>query len=419
MDDNPIGESRATPRNFTLYGYSYGDWRDIGVRMFPTRRAHQDLFSLLHSFAKRSPTGRIDAPTKKILCRYLYTERVYRYVMRDFTLAGIVQPQNVRWWTRQEGRSARDGGRVAPEIEVLLPGSRESLEAASFAFSMLLGAGAAIRLMTQVHQAHADFFVNMQNPLTIDAPPDPVIDHRGNMSELEIRQLVARNALQHTVEAMARKSEQVTDKDHETVGECDPQIMQPLHDNWQRSCNRFMINHETKVANDNKGCELQDSQILLPKYTNPKDNTNPLTLVVANATDGRHHAIESFIKAEHKNRFQITCQWDGSEGRSLKKLLEANPSWSIEQLRTMVSNRFASDGITADRPRMWLSNLGKYIGGPVDRYGKSKSEKDISHVTGQVSTASARNLRNRQTLIESALAYHAQRALCDGGELEN
>jgi len=96
--------------------------------------------------------------------------------------------------------------------------------------------------------------------------------------------------------------------------------------------------------------------------------------------DPRHAQIRHLIQELYVRKFQVNCPWDGSEGRALDCLLSANPSWTLEQLATMVRNRFASEGITSDRPRKWLSNLGSYAAGPLDRYNKLKGP--YSHGNG-------------------------------------
>jgi hypothetical protein len=88
--------------------------------------------------------------------------------------------------------------------------------------------------------------------------------------------------------------------------------------------------------------------------------------------DSRHAPIRQLIQEEHFRKFRVTCQWDGSEGKTLDRVLSANPSWSEEELARMVRNRFESEGVAPDRPRRWLSNLGSYAAGAQDRYNKLK-----------------------------------------------
>jgi hypothetical protein len=84
----------------------------------------------------------------------------------------------------------------------------------------------------------------------------------------------------------------------------------------------------------------------------------------------RHASTRRLIQELHLRKFRVTCPWDGSEGRTLGRLLSANPSWTQEQVVEMVANRFRSEGIASDRPRKWLANLGSYAAGPLDRFNK-------------------------------------------------
>jgi hypothetical protein len=90
--------------------------------------------------------------------------------------------------------------------------------------------------------------------------------------------------------------------------------------------------------------------------------------------DPRHHPIRVLIQELHREKFLVTCTWDGKEGKALADLLRGNPRWTEEQLTRMVRNRFASDGVKSDRPWFWISSLGSFAGGALDRYGKTKSE---------------------------------------------
>jgi len=86
--------------------------------------------------------------------------------------------------------------------------------------------------------------------------------------------------------------------------------------------------------------------------------------------DARHHLIRTLIQNIHQSKFKIVCQWDGSEARALSILLKANPAWTDDTITAMVTNRFAYDGVTPERPRVWLPQLAKYAAGPLDRFGK-------------------------------------------------
>jgi len=77
----------------------------------------------------------------------------------------------------------------------------------------------------------------------------------------------------------------------------------------------------------------------------------------APVAEPRHLPIRHLIQELHLQKFKVKCQWDGSEGKALGRLLDANPSWTMEQIAEMVRNRFSSDGVTAGRPRSWLPRL--------------------------------------------------------------
>jgi hypothetical protein len=91
--------------------------------------------------------------------------------------------------------------------------------------------------------------------------------------------------------------------------------------------------------------------------------------------DPRHSPIRGLIQQLHLEKFRVKCEWDASEGKVLDRLLGANPSWTEAQLCAMARNRFDSEGVSPERPRKWLPNLGSYTAGPLDRYGKQKTAK--------------------------------------------
>jgi hypothetical protein len=107
----------------------------------------------------------------------------------------------------------------------------------------------------------------------------------------------------------------------------------------------------------------------------------------------------------HLKKFRVKCQWDGSEGKALDRLLSANPSWSEEELARMVSNRFDSEGIAPDRPRKWLSNLGSYAAGAQDRYNKLKGSHGNGNGNGnQAERRQAANLNAREAARAAVMA---------------
>jgi hypothetical protein len=120
------------------------------------------------------------------------------------------------------------------------------------------------------------------------------------------------------------------------------------------------------LANQEQEQEQEQEQKPTPSAANATvpDDFDPV--------DPRHAPVRATIQQLHLKRFRIKCQWDGSEGKSLERLLSTNPSWTEEQILQMVRNRFESEGIASDRPRNWLPNLGSYAAGPQDRFNKLK-----------------------------------------------
>ncbi|MFI5090770.1 MAG: hypothetical protein ACHP7P_11995 [Terriglobales bacterium] len=98
--------------------------------------------------------------------------------------------------------------------------------------------------------------------------------------------------------------------------------------------------------------------------------------------DPRHAPIRSLIQSLHLEKFRVTCQWDGSEGKALARLLAANPSWDEQQLTRMVRNRFGSDEVPSDRPRKWLPDLGTYAAGPLTRFKNLKGGTNGDRTNG-------------------------------------
>ena len=134
-------------------------------------------------------------------------------------------------------------------------------------------------------------------------------------------------------------------------------------------------------------------QVQTQPQPQPQKDKKPSAALASAATDiesvdPRHAPIRSLIQELHQHAFLVKCQWDGSEGKHLDRLLAANPGWTEEELARMARNRFASDGITPDRPRKWLPNLGSYAVGPHDRFNKLREPSGVRRWEGLQTGAS-------------------------------
>jgi hypothetical protein len=146
-----------------------------------------------------------------------------------------------------------------------------------------------------------------------------------------------------------------------------------------------------------------------PDPTQPNLTPKPSAAAAASVADDcesvdpRHRPVREFIQEMQLKNFRVKCQWDGSEGKALDRLLSANPSWTEGQILEMVRNRFESEGIASDRPRKWLPNIGSYAAGPQDRYNKLKGADHNGNGT--------RNRAGQRQAINLAAAAAAKRDL--------
>jgi len=121
--------------------------------------------------------------------------------------------------------------------------------------------------------------------------------------------------------------------------------------------------------------------------------------------DPRHAPIRQLIQQLHLKTFRVKCQWDGSEGKALERILSTNPSWNQEQIKRMVCNRFESEGIASDRPRKWLPNIGSYAAGAQDRFNKLKGVHDSGNTNGnRAERRQASNLTAREAARAAVMA---------------
>lgn len=124
-------------------------------------------------------------------------------------------------------------------------------------------------------------------------------------------------------------------------------------------------------------------------------------------TDPRFkEAIESIKKYWDFKNPGAPFIWDASEGKQLKRLLEASPQLTLVQIQLCLQHRARSDVAHTERPRRWLENLLNYANGPLDKFGKPKELGD-----GQTKTES----RQRQGFNAIGEALAKRTGTSDGG----
>jgi len=227
MDNVTPAAKNNQPRK-QLYGLDYGQWRDMARLFFPGRRAHQEIYLVLVSFAKRSPIAQISAPTSTILRRCRCDERTYRRVLGDLFLCGLVYPHSMTWLMR----TARERGCSDPQLVVMDPRHPEVTQCAFLAFQWFLGLESWCRLFNRV----------MGEATAITKPTPP----RGRMGEEELIQVVIRLITLRNCKSMTPCHD-----DHDTV-----------------SCSTMT----PSAVTNGKNSKLRDSGFSLPLST-PKSNT--------------------------------------------------------------------------------------------------------------------------------------------------
>lgn len=87
-----------------------------------------------------------------------------------------------------------------------------------------------------------------------------------------------------------------------------------------------------------------------------------------------HEQVKQYIHKTSQKYCNSPATWDGSEAKILKSTIAANPTWELTTFERLIDNRYASDGSNGQRPRTWLGDLGKYMSGPLDKYGNPKQQ---------------------------------------------
>lgn len=123
--------------------------------------------------------------------------------------------------------------------------------------------------------------------------------------------------------------------------------------------------------------------------------------------DPRHTVIRALILELHLKSFRVACEWNGREGKALNELLAENPTWTEAQIRAMVQNRFQSDGVTSSRPGKWISAIGDYAAGPLDKFNKVKGHGSNGNRNGN------RAEQRRDSNLEAREQARARLGLAD------
>ena len=90
--------------------------------------------------------------------------------------------------------------------------------------------------------------------------------------------------------------------------------------------------------------------------------------------DPRHTLLRDYISQGYHQcvQLEVAPPWNGRDGKALKKLLDDNPSWTVDFVRKLIKNKFYSDEPVGPAWE-WLPRLFRYAEGPLDRYGKLRN----------------------------------------------
>jgi hypothetical protein len=150
-----------------------------------------------------------------------------------------------------------------------------------------------------------------------------------------------------------------------------------VRNTYQFSCN--YLNTDKKTGFTNKTLTLEtvnpdigDKPPITPNREEP--SLEPLLLSAApQKGEELHFRVRTHIQKIYNSRFGEKCPWDGSEASALSKIIKGNPSWIFSTFERLVNDRYASDGVNGQRPRVWIPKLADYMAGPLDVYNRPKS----------------------------------------------
>lgn len=93
----------------------------------------------------------------------------------------------------------------------------------------------------------------------------------------------------------------------------------------------------------------------------------------------RHDAFKDAIKKYWAGKNpDVEMPWGPAEGKTLAIWLKESPTTTLEQFIAWLRNRFKSEVNHTDRPSKWIRNVTMFASGPIDRFGKPLSLKNMN-----------------------------------------
>jgi hypothetical protein len=140
------------------------------------------------------------------------------------------------------------------------------------------------------------------------------------------------------------------------------------------SYNEQEITQDTTTENTNTP-PLNDFSLTPETNGKPKKHTR----VLEKSCDTRCKAVTAKIFEAYKHFNQVNPPWGQIEGNLLKLFLLSHLDWNEEKIFECIRNRFKSEENLALEPRRWMSRIGDYAGGPLDKFGKPKTNGNGFH----------------------------------------
>lgn len=114
-------------------------------------------------------------------------------------------------------------------------------------------------------------------------------------------------------------------------------------------------------------------------------------------------AVATLSAKLYKERFgQEMEPWDGADTAELSKFLLIAQFPTVEEMQRLLRNYFASDGIADARPWLFLKDIRKYSGGPLDASGESKvSIANTRREIAAAADAASADAKRRKQSIEA------------------